>query len=169
MILDIYSKWMWQIWLIWQKDERGQKVQKWVDIGDIGEKAGYMHVLLSQLRSVHYNRPKRPNWTVFAVLSSCVQCLFNHDCVCYIYIGVVCAHVLLIVVLSVHSGLLRRLESCEESHLTQSHNDWSAETTLFLTLVALCFSEKMLRFRPPCEIFVDVTCSVFQWSKLLQT
>ena len=54
-------------------------------------------------------------------------------------------------------------ESCEESHLTQSHNDWSAETTLFLTLVALCFSEKMLGFRHSCEIFVDVTCSVYHY------
>ena len=54
-------------------------------------------------------------------------------------------------------------ESYEESHLTQSHNDWSAETTLFLTLVALCFSEKMLGFRRPCEIFVDVTFSVYHY------
>ena len=38
-------------------------------------------------------------------------------------------------------------ESREESHVTQSHNDWSAETTLFLTLVVPCFSDwiKMLQ------------------------
>ena len=57
-----------------------------------------------------------------------------------------CSHVLLIV-LSVHKDLPGQdpppfpCESREESHVTQSHNDWSAETTLFLTLVAPCFSD----------------------------
>ena len=67
-----------------------------------------------------------------------------------VQVVVVCPHVLLIVVLSVHKDLLLLLdppppplpcESQEESHVTQSHNDWSAETTLFLTLVAPCFSD----------------------------
>ena len=99
------------------------------------------------LPSVHYNSPERLNWTVksfdcFVLLC----CLFNRDFVCFIFIGVVCSQVFLIVVLRVSTraweeGWTPSCESCEESHVTQSHNDWSAETTLFLTLVARCYSD----------------------------
>ena len=146
-------------------DERGQKVQKWVDIGDIGEKAGYMHVLLSQLQSVHYNSPKRPNWTVLAVLPSCVVCSIIIISTLELYMHMCFSLLCWVSTVACYDG---SCESYEESHLTQSHNDWSAETTLFLTLVALCFSEKMLGFRPPCEIFVNVTCSLYHCTIFLE-
>ena len=123
-----------------------------------------MHVLLSQLWRVHYNSPKRPNWTVFAVLPSCVVCSIIIISTLKLYVHMCFSLLCSVSTVACYDG---SCESYEESHLTQSHNDWSAETTLFLTLVALCFSERMLNFRSLCEIFLDDTCSVYNCTTAL--